>query len=52
MYPTPAPISAESLLRLFAVWGLGIAGIPADLDDAVTVTPVLVVAADRCDDLR
>ncbi|MDO9451232.1 MAG: hypothetical protein Q7J29_00060 [Stagnimonas sp.] len=24
--------SAESFLRLFAVWGLGLAGMPADLD--------------------
>lgn len=52
MSPTPAPMSAESLLRLFAVWGLGVAGIPAELDDAITVTPVLPAAPDRCDDLR
>jgi len=30
--------SAESYLMLFAVWGLGLAGMPADLDESLTVT--------------
>lgn len=29
--------SAESFLMLFAVWGLGLAGMPADLDDTLGV---------------
>ena len=27
--------SAESYLMLFAVWGLGLAGMPADLDESL-----------------
>ncbi len=35
--------SAESFLMLFAVWGLGLAGMPADLDEPVSVgTPPAV----------
>jgi len=34
MHQTPATNSAEGLLKLFAVWGLGLAGIPDDLDES------------------
>ncbi|MES2684925.1 MAG: hypothetical protein V4650_15500 [Pseudomonadota bacterium] len=30
--------SAESFLMLFAVWGLGLAGMPADLDQPASVS--------------
>lgn len=38
MRPALRVSSAESYLMLFAVWGLGLAGMPADLEEPVTVT--------------
>lgn len=35
--------STESFLMLFAVWGLGLAGMPADFDEPATVTSANVV---------
>jgi len=31
---------AESVLMLFAAWGLGLAGVPADLDEPVLTAEV------------
>lgn len=36
--------SAESFLMLFAVWGLGLAGMPADLDEPVAAAVQQAVA--------
>lgn len=34
MRHTPRESSAESFWMLFAIWGLGLAGMPADFDEA------------------
>ncbi len=39
--------SAESFLMLFAVWGLGLAGMPADLDEPVLTAAVQHVLPDE-----
>jgi len=39
--------SAESFLMLFAVWGLGLAGMPAHLDESLPTSAAQQQAADK-----